>query len=69
MAGVASDHRQIQFSNRILRPINRLRYTRQPSCIDLTRPKASGFKGSGWLLAPVQGTGTKIGENIAMSEK
>jgi hypothetical protein len=33
MAGVASDDRQIQLDNRILRPINGLRYTRQPSCI------------------------------------
>src|ERR1700756_3821887 len=34
MAGVASDDGRFSFSSRILRPINRLRYTRQPSCID-----------------------------------
>src|SRR6267142_3404084 len=33
MAGVASNDRQIQLQHRILRPINGLRYTRQPSCI------------------------------------
>jgi len=33
MAGIASDDRQISFSNRSLRLINGLRYTRQPSCI------------------------------------
>jgi hypothetical protein len=31
---------RFSFSNRILRPINRLRYTRQPSCIDRASRKA-----------------------------
>jgi hypothetical protein len=42
---------RISFSNRILRPINRLRYTRQPSCID----RAKFFLDAGCDVLGVEG--------------